>query len=54
MDIVLKVSVRRHLWKDLLDNALMIFQNLFKCIGVEVVAREQVDELAEREAAQVV
>ena len=32
----------------------MIFQNLFKCIGVEVIAREQVDEFAEREAAQVV
>ena len=54
MDIVLEIAVGRYLGKDLLDDRLMVVKDLVQGVGLEAVARHQIDELAEREASQVV
>ena len=54
MDIVLKVSVGRHLRQNLLDDVLMILEDILQRVGLEVGASEEVEELAEGEATQIV
>ena len=54
VDIVLEVFVGRHLGQDLLDDALVVGENLVEGVGTERVACQQVDELTERETAQVI
>ena len=54
MDIVLEIFVGRDLRKDLFDDMLMVFEDLFKAVRLEVVACKEVDELTERETAQVI
>ena len=54
VDVVLEVSVGRHLGQDLLDDALVVGEDLVEGVGAEGIAREQIDEFAEGETAQVV
>ena len=54
MDIILEVAVGRHLGENLLDNTLMVFQNLVKGVGAEVITRHQIDEFTEGESAKVI
>ena len=54
VQVVLEIFHRTYLWQNLLDDVLMIAQDVVKFVCLEVVARLQVDELAEREAAQVI
>jgi len=54
MDIVLEILVGRDLRKDLFDDMLMGFEYLLKAVRLEVIACKEVDELTERETAQVI
>ena len=54
VDIVLKIAIGRHLRQDLAGNVLVIVENFLKRIGAEIVTRQQIDELAEGEASEVV
>ena len=54
VDIVLEVFVGRHLGQDLPGDALVVGEDLFEGVGAEGVVGQQVDELSEGEAAQVV
>ena len=54
MDIVLEILVGGYLRENLFDDMLMVFENLLKGVRLEVVACKEVDELTERETAQVI
>ena len=47
VNVILEILVGRSLGQNLLDDMLVILQNLLECVGLEVVARLQIDELAE-------
>ena len=54
MDVILKIAVGRHFRENLTGNLFMMPDDVVEGVRLEVVACEQVDKLAEREAAQVV
>ena len=54
VDVVLKVAGGGYLRQYLLDDALVVAEDLLKRVGAEGVARQEVDEFTEGEAAQVI
>ena len=47
MQIIIEVFHRTHLGKDLLDDVLMIAENIFELVWLEIVARLQIDIFSE-------
>ena len=50
MDIILEITIGRYLRQNLADYLLVTIDDIIERIGLEVIARKQIDKLAETES----